>query len=352
MTALATVEATDAPQRELTPSKARLGDLLAVALRALSGRKGRTALSALGITIGIASMVAVLGLSESSRADLAAQIDALGPNLLTVQAGSGFGAGDASLPEDASTAIARIGPIESVTSIVSLEDAVLRNSEVNQSATGGIAAVATELSLLDTLNTSVAEGTWHDEATSDVPTVVLGSVAAERLSITDVGYGQQVLISGVPFTVIGILEPFPLNEDLDRAALIGTGAAETYLDASLSPSMVYVATDAQYVEEVRSVLGATADPENPEEVEVTRPSEALEAQAAADSAFTSLFLGLGAVALIVGGVGIANVMVIGVIERRGEIGLGGGGGGGGWGRGGLRRGVRRDPGAHPAPVPR
>lgn len=306
---------------DLGRSKVRLGDLAAVAAAAMGSRRMRTLLSALGVTIGIASMVAVLGLSESSRADLHTQIEKLGTNLLTLQAGSGFGAGDATLPNDVTSAIARIGPIENVTGVVTLTDTVLRNTEVNADATGGVQAVAADLNLLDTLNSSVADGVWLNEATSHYPAVVLGATAAERLGVTTVADGQQILIGGKRFTVVGILNSFPLAADLDRSAIIGTQAAADYLDADLSPSTVYVTTVPTFVEDVRSVLAATADPENPEEVEVTRPSDALEAQNAANNAFTALFLGLGAVALLVGGVGIANVMIMGVVERRAEIGL-------------------------------
>ena len=306
---------------DLGRSRVRLGDLAAVAASAMGSRRMRTLLSALGVTIGIASMVAVLGLSESSRADLQTQIEKLGTNLLTLQAGSGFGAGDATLPVDVATAIARIGPIENVTGVVTLTDTVLRNTEVNADATGGVQAVAADLNLLDTLNSSVAEGVWLNEATSEYPAVVLGATAAERLGVTTAADGQQILIGGQRFTVVGILNSFPLAADLDRSAIIGTQAAADYLDADLSPSTVYVTTVPAFVEDVRTVLAATADPENPEEVEVTRPSDALEAQNAANNAFTALFLGLGAVALLVGGVGIANVMIMGVVERRAEIGL-------------------------------
>ena len=174
-------------------------------------------------------MVAVLGLSESSRADLQTQIGKLGTNLLTVQAGSGFGAGDATLPVDVTTAIARIGPIENVTGVVTLSDPVLRNSEVNADATGGVQAVAADLNLLATLNSSVAEGVWLNAATSDYPAVVLGATAAQRLGVTTAGDGQQILIGGKRFTVVGILNPFPLAADLDRSAIIGTKAAVDYL---------------------------------------------------------------------------------------------------------------------------
>lgn len=310
-----------APAVDLGRSKVRLGDLASVAASAMGSRRMRTLLSALGVTIGIASMVAVLGLSDSSRADLQTQIGKLGTNLLTIQAGSGFGAGDATLPVDVTTAIARIGPIENVTGVVTLKDPVLRNSEVNVDATGGVQAVAADLNLLATLNSSVADGVWLNAATSDYPAVVLGATAAQRLGVTTAADGQQILIGGKRFTVVGILKPFPLAADLDRSAIIGTQAAVDYLGAALAPSTVYVTTVPAFVSNVRAVLGATANPEHPENVQVTRPSDALEAQKAANNAFTALFLGLGAVALLVGGVGIANVMIMGVVERRAEIGL-------------------------------
>ncbi len=312
---------TAAPLSDLGSSRLRWPDVVSVGIAGLGARRVRTVLSALGITIGIASMVGVLGLSESSRADLDAEISALGTNLLTVQAGSGFGAGNAALPEEATAMIGRIGPVQTASGIVTLAQPVLLNDHVNPTETGGIQAAAVDLNLLSTLNGQVVHGHWLDDATAAFPTVVLGKVAAERLAITGVSAGQQILIGRQAFTVIGILAEFPLAPDLDRSALIGYQAAQRWLGATLSPGTVQVRTDPAAIDAVGLVLPATADPENPEEVQVNRPSDALEAQAKADSAFTSLFLGLGAVALLVGGIGIANVMVIAVIERRSEIGL-------------------------------
>lgn len=302
-------------------SRLRPSDVVTVATDGLRHRKVRTALSALGITIGIAAMVAVLGLSESSRADLSNQIEQLGTNLLTVEPSGGFGGGDGVLPEESVAKLGRIGPIEVVADTVTLDQAPLRNDVMSSNETKGLTAIAADVDLVVTLRGSVSSGAWLDETTSETPSVVLGSVAAERLAITSVADGPMITIGGEWFTVIGILGDFPLAENLDRAVFIGKEAAVSAFDIELNPSVIYVRTDPDQLDAVRGVISPTVDPQSPDEVSISRPSDVLEAQEAADSAFTSLFLGLGAVALLVGGIGIANVMVIAVIERRNEIGL-------------------------------
>jgi putative ABC transport system permease protein len=279
----------------------------------------RAVLSALGIAIGIASMVAVLGLSDSSKSELLSTLDRLGTNLVTVQAGTGIGRGPAELPETAAGMISRIGPVEETAAVGNVDANVYRTDLMPEDQTNGLSVQAVDLTLLDTLAGTLASGVWFDEATSSYPTTVLGSVAAERLGVTDVG--ARIWLGDQWFTVIGILNAFELSPDLDRAALVGFTAAEDFLEWSGVPSVIHVRADPAHTDQVMSVLAATTNPMNPEEVEVSKPSEALEAREAADDAFTSLFLGLGAVALLVGGVGIANVMVISVLERRSEIGL-------------------------------
>ena len=162
--------------------------------------------------IGIASVVAVLGLSESSKADLLAQIDRLGSNLLTVQAGAGFGRGSGELPVEAAAMIARIGPVE-VTSVVSAVDgaSVYRNDFIPEGRTAGISVQAVSINLLDTLGGSVADGRFLDEAASAYPTTVLGAIAAERLGIDAVDGTQIIWLGGEWFTVIGVLDQFELS---------------------------------------------------------------------------------------------------------------------------------------------
>lgn len=306
---------------ELAPSRLHFGDLGRTASVGLRTRKMRAGLSAIGIMIGIAAMVAVLGLSESSKWDLLAKLDRLGTNLLTVQAGQGIGAGSGQLPEEASGMVARIAPVEATSSISTVNANVYKNDFVPSGQTGGISVQAVDVNLLDTLGGQIAAGEFLNAATADYPTVVLGSVAADRLGIADVSGQPLVWLGDQWFAVIGVLEEFDLSPNLDRAALIGTVAAERFLEHDPVPSSIYVRTNPQFVYDVMDVLPATANPQNPEEIEVSRPSDALEAREAASDAFTTLFLGLGAVALLVGGVGIANVMVISVLERRAEIGL-------------------------------
>lgn len=306
---------------QIPSSRLRAMDVARTGSSGLRTRKLRTALSALGISIGIAALVGVLGLSKSSSANLRAEIATLGTNLLTVAPGTGFGGSTGTFPADAAAKVNRIGPVQSVTSVIDSSTTVLLNTAINASQTEGVKVIATDANLLDALNGKVATGSWFNPATSQYPTVVLGQVAAQRLGVTSVDFGQQLLLDGTWFTVIGTLDAFPLAPDLDRAALVGVDAAVTYLGVTDAPSRLYIRAEPAFINDVRGVLPLTVSPENPQEVTVARPSDVLEAQAKVDETFTSLFLGLGAVALLVGGIGIANVMVIAVIERRNEIGL-------------------------------
>ena len=305
----------------LQPSKLHVADLVRSATIGIRTRKRRSALSALGIMIGIAAMVAVLGLSQSSKSELLAQLERLGTNLLTVEPSAGLGMGSGALPATATDMIARIGPIESTSILSAVSANVYRNDLIPTGKTGGISVQAVDQDLLNVLGGSVADGIWLDDARAAYPNVVLGSVAAERLGAYQVTGTQQVWLGDQWFTVIGILNLFELAPDLDRSVFIGHGAAETFLDHENLPSRILVRVDPTKVDQVLTVLAATANPQFPDEVTVDKPSDALEAQEAADDTFTALLLGLGAVSLLVGGVGIANVMVISVLERRSEIGL-------------------------------
>lgn len=299
----------------------KIRDLARVAGGGLRTRRLRSTLSALGIAIGVASMVAVLGLSDSSRADLLAELDTLGTNLLTAAPGKSIFGDDVTLPDEAEEMVRRIDGVTVASATTSVSARVRRTEWIPSGESNGLRVRAVDTTLLSTLGGAMAEGRFLDAATARYPAVVLGSVAAERLGIRDLSGQVRVLIDEEYYTVIGIMDPLPLSPDLDRAVLIGRSVGEQRFNASTSASQIYVRADPDDVARVRALLGATANPEHPEEVDVQRPSDALEARAATQVAFRTLFLGLGAIALLVGGVGIANVMVISVLERRPEIGL-------------------------------
>ena len=302
-------------------SRLRVGDLVRVGTIGLRSRRLRTGLTALGIAIGIAAMVAVVGISASSRADLLAELDDLGTDLLRVAPGQTAFGDSTTLPESARATVARIGPVTDASGFTGISTSVRRNDLVDDAVTGGIRVVAADLDLLEATSAELADGRFLDAASAALPTVVLGADAAERLGLTDVDVGARVWLGDEWFAVIGILEPVPLAPELDSAAIIGYPVAAELFETTTSPSTLYVRTDPDHVEDVRAVLGRSVDPETPSEVDVSRPSDALEARAATDEALRNLLLGLGAVALVVGGVGITNVMVISVLERRGEIGV-------------------------------
>ena len=303
------------------PSRLRARDVLRTAALGLTTRRLRAALSAVGIAIGIAAMVAVLGISDSSRAELVAKLDRLGTNLLTAKPGQTLLGGDAKLPKSAVEMVARIGPVEEVARVGSADATVRRTDYVDEAETGGIGVNAADATLLRTLGGRLRAGRFLDDATTRYPAVVLGATAARRLGITSLRGSPQVWIGDRWWSVVGILEPLELAPDLDSTVLMGFRAAARYLGHDGYASALYVRATPATVSDVAGVLARTANPENPEEVQVQRPSDALAARIAATGAFTALFLGLGAVALVVGGLGVANVMVISVLERRSEIGL-------------------------------
>jgi putative ABC transport system permease protein len=296
------------------------GDILRIATAGLGSRRLRSALTAVGIAIGIAAMLAVLGIAESSRATLLAELDRIGSNLLTVGSGQTFLGDDSSLPEESTSMIDRIGPVEGASSVTSVSATVRRTDLIPAAETSGISVQATDHDLLETLGATLAAGRFIDDAVDGYPAVVLGAVAAERLGITSLDHPVLVWIDDIWWSVVGILDPLPLAPEIDRSVLIGREIAEAR-GADSAPTTIYVRAEDEFIYDVRAVLGPTADPEHPEAVEVSRPSDAIEAKAAAATAFTSLFLGLGAVAVLVGGLGIANVMLMAVLERRNEIGL-------------------------------
>jgi putative ABC transport system permease protein len=297
-------------------------ELLGAALQGLRTRRLRAALSALGVAIGIGAMVAVVGVSASSQAQLLAEIDALGTNLLTATPGTTFSGNNEILPTSSVPMVAGMRDVNRDVAVYQVSGAtVLRTPYVPAQETGGIGVDAAGENLPHVMGVSLAAGQFLDAVSARYPEVVLGAQAATVLQIESVGGHVEVYLGGTWFTVVGILDPVLLDSTLDSTAFISLPVAERLFHVTPNPSVIYLRANVNHVPAVANLLAPTADPQNASGVDVSRPSDALQARAAAKGQFTTLLLGLGAVALLVGAIGIANIMVISVLERRGEIGL-------------------------------
>ncbi|WP_406114970.1 ABC transporter permease [Streptomyces sp. NBC_01014] len=305
------------------PVRLAPSDVLRLGLLGIRTRRMRAALSALGISIGIATLILVTGIPASSQRDLNAQLSALGTNTLRAEPQPNQSP-PVLLPENADESAARIGPVTVASSVANTHALVRRSDRTDPQDGSGLTVLAAKSDLLPAVNGKIRSGRFLNASTERFPAVVLGYRAASRLGIPRLVPGAeapQIVIDDRWFTVIGVLDELPLAPDLDRSVLVGWQAARTELGFDGHPTVIYVKAREDAVEDVAAVLPASLYPELPGMVRVSRPSDALTAKRATETTFSALFLGLAGVALLVGGIGVANTMYISVLERRREIGL-------------------------------
>lgn len=303
--------------------------LVALAWLGLRARRLRSLLAGLGIAVGVAAMLTVVGISLSSSAQVAAQLERLGTNLLRVSPADNLDGQATVLPTESTAMIRRIPPVRSVAATGPLGVSPYRNPFLPSGRTNGLTVVAADPNLLSTVGGRLASGVWLDRTDPALPVAVLGWTASRRLGVS--GPGQRIWLGlptstpavprGVWASVVGILEPVELTPELDTSVILSPRVASVVFAYAGHPDTVYVRTTDEAVLAVAEVLPRTAKPQMPGEVRVARPSDAIAAREATGAAFSGLLLGLGGVALVVGGIGVGNVMVITVLERRAEIGL-------------------------------
>ena len=252
------VTVTPAPQKLRPPDLARLAGV------GLRTRKLRAALSGLGIAIGVAAIVAVLGLSASSQAGLNAEIARLGTNLLTVTNGQNFTGGTAELPKAAPAMIARLPAVNQVQDTGTVTASAYRSPLIPAVDTNALSVDAASLGLPAAASTSIARGSYLNAATAREPVAVLGSAAAQRLGIDRVWPGERIWVGGQWFYVTGILNPAAvLTPQIDSSVLVGYPAARKYLGFDGHPSTIYVRAATSQVNAVDNLLAAQASPETP-----------------------------------------------------------------------------------------
>lgn len=303
--------------RRLRPS-----DLARTAWLGVASRPQRTVLAALGIALGIASLVALTGAAASNRAQLLAELDAMGADLAVVAPGAGPDRELVPLPDTApdtvarQDAVARIGVFETAPDGVT----VYRTDLVPETETNGLSLAVARPDVFDAIEATLADGRWFDRATRALPVAVLGAVAAERLGLARAG--DRILVGGEWYGVLGVLDSAGLATGIDTAVILGDRWVRAHYTGETvgDVSAIYVRAEPGRIDRVRDVLAAAAAPGSPY-VSVTKLSDLAQARSTADDALTALGLVLGGIALLIGGVGIANTTVVSVMERRGEIGL-------------------------------
>lgn len=300
-----------------------VADSIRTALIGPRSRKMRTALSALGVAVGIAALTAITGIAASNQAELLAELDSLGANMLVVEPGYGPDNKPVPLPDTSPGMIGRVDGVEEVGVLEKVPEGtgVYRNDLIPESQGNGLTAYAASPDFLSSVEGSVAQGSWFDEANRSLPVTVLGASAAARMGVT--APGVRVWIGEQWYTVIGILDAAGLAESIDASAFLGDRWAAEHVSGKDDDTIasIYVRmADGKTSEAVREAVARAANPSS-EYVQVSGLGDLAGARETANDSLSGLAVGLAAIALLVGGIGIANTMVVAVLERRGEIGL-------------------------------
>lgn len=301
-------------------------DLLGEALAAVLARPTRLWLTALGTLLGIAALVATVGLAATAGAQIVSRFDKLAATeVVVVPTDTESPAPVGPLPFDAEPRLARLNGVVAAGTLAELGSVEVRATDVvDPLALADLSAplVAASPGLLAAVRGSVGTGRWFDLGHSERAdrVAVLGRTLAEQLGITDVSRLPAVFVNGVPYTVIGVLAEAGRATDLHRAVLIPTGTARLWFDLA-APHEVRIDTAIGAAPLIAEQAPIALAPHQPELLTALRAPEPTATRARVATDVQALFLVLGLVSLVIGGVGIANTTLVSVLERVEEIGL-------------------------------
>jgi putative ABC transport system permease protein len=299
-------------------------DLISVAMSGLTARLSRTLLIMLGPIIGVSAIVAAVGLTESAKGDLQAELAKLGTNLVTAEAAGSFGTQNPAFPEDVVDRVTALQGVQRATATLSLTGIV--TSPYDAAATYYTAfptpVLTADANFLDVMEVDLRSGRWLNDFDyrTGARVAVIGLDIANEYSYRP-GENVTIQLNGLDYAVIGVFEPVKLVTNFNTAVLIPPLAADNDFDVGLEANTIYVRADPDKVSAVEDALPVAINLGGSDEVNVSVPSDALEAEAAADATLQVIVAAMGVLALVVGGVGIANVMSISVIQRSAEIGI-------------------------------
>jgi putative ABC transport system permease protein len=299
-------------------------DLLGVAISGLTARLSRTLLIMLGPIIGVSAIVAAVGLTESAKGDLQRDLAELGTNLITADAAGSFGTQNPTFPEDVRERVLSLDGVQAATATMSITGVV--TAPYDAAATYYTAfptpVLTADSAFLEVMQIELRSGRWLNEFDNrtGARVAVIGLDVANEFDYR-AGTNRTIQLNGFDYGVIGVYEPVKLVTNFNTAVLIPPQTADDDFDIGLESNTIYVRADPDRVVEVEDALPVAINLGGSDEVNTSVPSDALEAAAAADSTLQVIVASMGILALVVGGVGIANVMSISVIQRSAEIGI-------------------------------
>jgi putative ABC transport system permease protein len=311
-------------------------DTLRSGLEAITSHRLRSGLTVLGILIGIAAVILTVGLGEGATASVNSAINSLGTNLLIVSPGSsttglvrgGFGSASTLTYSDSQALASKVDcpDISGVAPQVQRSETVVAGTQNWTTTVYG--STADYLSVRDR---SIALGSFFtpQEVTSDDNVVVLGQTTVSELGLVS-PVGQTIDIGTVPFSVIGVLnsEGSSSSTNQDDLAVVPITTAQEVLTGSSSVSTIYLEASSSSVmgaayNEATDELLALHNISSPTSADfsITSQSSILQTATSVDKTLTILLAGIAAISLLVGGIGVMNIMLVSVTERIREIGL-------------------------------